>query len=309
MKYILVSLVLLSSNNLLAAEKIVYGDDNRVDIVKVRSQKIQEISKAVAGRISNFSFSKNSDDGLVIKFDDILKLSDEWSMNVCSDEKFANQPTVADCTGFLVGENLLVTAGHCVLPAGAKVEDDITRGCVSNSWIFDYKMDKSGEIDLEHIDKNNIVGCKRVIKGKYTRDEDYALIELDRKVTDRKPLTIRTSGKVSVEETLFVIGHPSGLPQKFADGAKVFETQEHYFGTNLDTFGGNSGSPVFNAKTLEVEGILVRGDVDYVTTIFDGKTCNRVNICDPKRENCIEDDEDIVGEHVTYISKILSEIK
>ena len=33
--------------------------------------------------------------------------------------------------------------------------------------------------------------------------------------------------------------------------------------TNLDSFGGNSGAAVFNASTLEVEGILVRGDRDY----------------------------------------------
>ena len=36
------------------------------------------------------------------------------------------------------------------------------------------------------------------------------------------------------------------------------------FMTNLDTFGGNSGSPVYNAKTHKVEGILVRGERDYV---------------------------------------------
>jgi hypothetical protein len=36
-----------------------------------------------------------------------------------------------------------------------------------------------------------------------------------------------------------------------------------YFGANLDAFGGNSGSPVFNENTGEVEGILVRGYQDY----------------------------------------------
>jgi hypothetical protein len=33
-----------------------------------------------------------------------------------------------------------------------------------------------------------------------------------------------------------------------------------YFTTDLDAFGGNSGSAVFHADTLEVEGILVRGE-------------------------------------------------
>jgi hypothetical protein len=34
---------------------------------------------------------------------------------------------------------------------------------------------------------------------------------------------------------------------------------------NLDTYGGNSGSPVFNATNHQVEGILVRGENDFVT--------------------------------------------
>jgi len=38
----------------------------------------------------------------------------------------------------------------------------------------------------------------------------------------------------------------------------------YFFKTDLDTFGGNSGSAVFNARTNLIEGILVRGDVDFV---------------------------------------------
>ena len=32
---------------------------------------------------------------------------------------------------------------------------------------------------------------------------------------------------------------------------------------DTDTFGGNSGSPVLNAQTNEVEGIFTRGGLDY----------------------------------------------
>ena len=41
-------------------------------------------------------------------------------------------------------------------------------------------------------------------------------------------------------------------------------TADGYFVANLDTYGGNSGSPVFNSDTHEVEGILVRGERDFV---------------------------------------------
>lgn len=51
-----------------------------------------------------------------------------------------------------------------------------------------------------------------------------------------------------------------------------------YFSSNLDTFGGNSGSVVFDADSGLVEGILVRGDQDFVQsteTITTGTGENR----------------------------------
>lgn len=65
---------------------------------------------------------------------------------------------------------------------------------------------------------------------------------------------------------MFVIGHPCGLPQKYAPGAKVRDnTPVPFFVANLDTYGGNSGSSVFNAGNGTVEGILVRGANDFIS--------------------------------------------
>ena len=105
-----------------------------------------------------------------------------------------------------------------------------------------------------------------------------------------------------------MLGHPSGLPMKYTGGAKAFEIEDNYFTTNLDSFGGNSGSPVFNAKTLEVEGILVRGDVDYTPDEFEGESCRRVNTCDEDRSNCKKDLPQIEGEHVSHISKVTAHL-
>ena len=64
---------------------------------------------------------------------------------------------------------------------------------------------------------------------------------------------------------MLVIGHPSGLPTKIANRAYV-RSNSHaaFFQANLDTYGGNSGSAVFDALTGVVEGILVRGERDYI---------------------------------------------
>jgi hypothetical protein len=94
---------------------------------------------------------------------------------------------------------------------------------------------------------------------------DWALIRLTRAVVGRSPVAFRTAGKIAAAQKLFVIGHPCGLPQKYAPGASVRDnTPSAFFVANLDTYGGNSGSPVFNATNNQVEGILVRGENDFV---------------------------------------------
>jgi hypothetical protein len=94
---------------------------------------------------------------------------------------------------------------------------------------------------------------------------DFALIQLDRKVTGHKPLAINRTSSLKKGDGIFVIGHPVGLPLKVAGGATVRDFSKiGYFTSDLDTFGGNSGSPVFNARTNLIEGILVRGDEDFV---------------------------------------------
>lgn len=63
---------------------------------------------------------------------------------------------------------------------------------------------------------------------------------------------------------------------KFANGAVVRDNnKDSHTVCNLDTFDGNSGSPVFNDKLEDnkpplVEGILVRGETDF-TTVGDCK--------------------------------------
>lgn len=66
-----------------------------------------------------------------------------------------------------------------------------------------------------------------------------------------------------------------------------------FFVANLDSFGGNSGSAVFNVTTEEVEGILVRGEADYKKK--PGSSCGTPFKC--KDDACR-------GEDVTYIGNV-----
>ncbi|MDA1013172.1 MAG: serine protease [Planctomycetota bacterium] len=105
---------------------------------------------------------------------------------------------------------------------------------------------------------------------------DFAVVRLDRPAVGHPIVRVRRSLKIANQQAVYVIGHPSGLPLKHADGANVRDNDPGaFFSANLDTYGGNSGSPVFNSETNLVEGILVRGDTDFVTE----NGCRVSNVC------------------------------
>lgn len=269
----------LISFNTQAGQKVVYGDDNRVDVFASSNSMFVELSKSTAAMISGSSIKKTANGEFSISGRSLS------SRGMCKTERFALQKSAANCSGFLVGENLLVTAGHCIKSQSS---------CNSYKWVFDYKVEFENQFDF-NVPANSVYSCKRIIKTVLDRTtkDDYALIELDRNVTDRRVLDFRSSGKPLAGDNLVVIGHPSGLPTKIADGAVVRELKGTYFTANLDTYGGNSGSAVFNSDTGLIEGILVRGATDYV---YDRNQGCRVT-------NVISNDGGR-GEDVTYITNI-----
>lgn len=295
------------SSHSFAETSIVYGTDNRVEVKDVKN--ISKLTAAIAGRVKNSKFLKYDYNGVensMALFTHSVRLSDAFGANVCSDEKFSNQLMLSDCTGFLVGDDLLATAGHCITMPGIQVENSVNLNCARFSWLFDFKVNSSGVFDNKKVPAKNLFGCKKIVFATVDLNLDFALIQLDRKVKGRTPLKIRKHGSISRNDKLFVIGHPTGLPMKYADGAKVLDNSPvNYFATNLDTFGGNSGSPVFNAKTKKVEGILVRGRTDYVPSPDPKEHCMRVNRCTDDGRLCYSNGGPNNGEHVTRISEIL----
>jgi V8-like Glu-specific endopeptidase len=231
---------------------IVYGEDNRIETFQAK-KNLQDLAASTAGMVNTIKTIKVGKSLMLPPY----TLKD--SMGLCESERFADQPSSVSCSGFLVGPDLLVTAGHCI---------QTQKDCDEVTWVFDYKVkSKTDKTDIL-IPSKDTYKCSKVIESNLfstqTIRKDYALVRLDRVVEGRTPLTFRKKGKISLNTKLTVIGHPSGLPQKIASDAKVLaNTHPHFFKTNLDTFGGNSGSAVFDAKTGVVEGILVRGAKDY----------------------------------------------
>jgi hypothetical protein len=250
------------------AGRTIYGPDDRLEVHEVDDPVIVEAWRSTAA--------------LMVVPRDLQDLGDgHYALNpltygeaaaLCPDERFAEQPAPATCTAFLAAPDLIVTAGHCVGEGMA---------CDELAFVFGFGMTKPGEIPLR-LPTSQVYRCAGVIAAVTGAGEDekqdWAVIRLDRAVTDRQPLRLRREGKIANGQEVIVIGHPGGLPAKVAGGARARDNSPaSTFLANLDTFGGNSGSPVlsFNAGTPLVEGILVAGEEDFVA---DG-SCYREKRC------------------------------
>jgi hypothetical protein len=174
--------------------------------------------------------------------------------NLCSGQRFREQPLLGYGSGFLVAPDVIATAGHCVLHDGI----DPLSACV----LFDFEVRGGGVERFRPI--SAVYFMTEVLKATVeSHGADYALVRLDRPVTGIGPLRIRPE-RVADHAPIYVVGHPVGLPKKVARGARVLDNKPAtHFLANLHTFGGNSGSPVLTEQH-EVCGILVRGAPDFV---------------------------------------------
>jgi hypothetical protein len=258
--------------------KVIYGEDNRHDVYQDPSAAVREAADSTVAFISNSQIKINGAMAL------ITAGTLQKEMNVCPSEPYSQQPAAANCSGSLVGDDLIATAGHCVN----------ANDCGRYSVVFGYRM-QDQYTAITSIPTEDIYTCKAIVAREYTGNQDYALVRLDRPVKNHRVLTL-SSTPVAPGDEIYVIGHPSGLPTKVTDKAHVRGLFSGYFRANLDTYGGNSGSAVFNSTTNQVIGILVRGETDFKTV----GSCRVSNVCE--EDSCRG--EDVTN--ISYISQALS---
>jgi hypothetical protein len=186
---------------------------------------------------------------------------------LCADEPYLTQPIGAFCSGVLVGDNIVATAAHCIAS-----DDDAKK----TKFVFDFRMN-----DKDHplfvFDDSEVFTGKRILQqhSSFTQD-DWELIELETKVTDQSRIAqIRRDGKLDGSKKVFAIGYPSGLPVKVSAGGNIRDNLDpKIFLVGIDVYAGNSGGPVFNDQH-QVEGILARGDKDFLPV----GNCAKTNNC------------------------------
>ena len=245
------------------SQNIIFGVDNRTEPFAVPAGTLDATIGNTSVALMDAAHLDTSNPANV----KLQALSQIERFNVCSDERFANQPSAADCSGTLLAPDLVLTAGHCV-------DDNMCAGALR--IVSGYRMQNDSTLAQLTID--DIYTCSHVVARTFSADIDFAVIRLDRPVagaTTAKPkvgpLPLKTG------QHLVVAGYPEGMPEKTAGGATVIDVRSSttdYFLADIDSFPGDSGGGVFVEETGELAGVLVRGpNPGYVPSA--NETCTR----------------------------------
>lgn len=292
-----------------AAPAMIYGTDDRREALTSWAKAQAPAVLLMTGK----NFIVDEGDPRFVKLDFARAAGENSLINLCSGQRFAEQLTAGiNCSGFLIAPDLVVTAGHCIVPYG-RSESRATPGCTDFVWIADFALPADGSaLKVDRWPREKIFECAEVIDGQNPDfssprfappvfGDDYALVRLKTPAAGRTPLEL--SRELRPPRQLHVMGYPLGLPLKVAGPARVLdEGFAKFYSANLDTFMGNSGSPVFDEKGL-VHGILVRGyPEDFVS---DGAECYTQNKCSESGDRCDEaSDFFATGSHVQRLGVV-----
>lgn len=243
------SLMYKSKKMRIVGTRGIWDDDNRRDFYLIEDERIK-------GNVDCTAAVCRKDD-LIPEGSGFFRLKTKKfgeAFNLCDCEPFYDQPIAAGrmCTGFLVKEDIIATADHCLNK----------KNITDFRFVFGFKMIDFSISETIFLDEDIYIGVNvinRVYRSLKGDGSDWALVQLDRKVVGQAVARL-SSRDIFCGQPVYVIGHPCGLPLKYAAGASVKTIENTYFAADLDVYSGNSGSPVFNLNTHELVGIVVRGD-------------------------------------------------
>jgi len=225
---------------------IIYGTDDRLEPFMLTPGSVAAQAASLSAAVMDSATLDTSNPSHVLVSAETLR----ERFGLCSGERFAEQITAATCSATLIAPDLVLTAGHCVS------EDS----CPDQRFVFGYRQSPDG--NLAPLTANDVYGCAQVVARTFLSDIDYAIVRLDRAL-DRELPKLKVGGlALNTGEPLLVAGHPSGLPLKLTNGAKVVDprrAERDFFLSDIDSFPGNSGSGVFDTLSGELVGVLVRG--------------------------------------------------
>ena len=174
------------------------------------------------------------------------KVSFKNSYLLCSDERFCDQWIGPFCTGFAVSKNTIASAGHCM--KDVSLADFVC--------IFGYQLSSKGQI-VDTFYAEQILHPTEIVKNGLTESNpnDYLFLKVQENIPSQRISQLDPNPLKGASDKIYVIGHPCGIPMKIGlNGSIRDNTNPNFFVSTLDTYGGNSGSPVFKAANNKVIG-------------------------------------------------------
>ena len=166
-----------------SAGKSIYGSDDRLNYYEA-SAGMQTLADSVVSFWKSYKVTENAATG---KMDLTVRTLGD-AKNLCPGQKFRDENVGAFCSGSLVGEDIVMTAGHCV-----KTETD----CAATKLVFGFKVGKAGEAGARKIIRVNLVmgelsgvesNCVKFYFDFIAKDTLAAQAEL---IFQAKPTTLR----------------------------------------------------------------------------------------------------------------------
>jgi V8-like Glu-specific endopeptidase len=185
--------------------------------------------------------------------------------NLCEGEKFPDQRTGAHCSGLLIASDLVLTAGHCLQEVSRLSSDP---SVAETAFVFGYRLESKGTIGEVDVPADQVRRGRVLVDSNFAgrNQPDWAIVRLDEPVAPSvaSPWPKISTADLTVEREVFSVGYPSGMPVKYAPGAKITDASNpHFYTATLDVFGGNSGGGVFDSTTQALVGLVLRGGPDY----------------------------------------------
>lgn len=216
--------------------------------------------------------------------------------SLCADEPFHEQPVVIErhgavpgdfgYTGYLVGPDTVLTCWH-------GWEYFSGRAQVA---IFGYSLGADGADGTElPVSQLRSVAAYPAAKPPPAVERgscsgDWVTLRLEHPVTRLGHLAPPRLEAPRPGRAVYTLGHPLGLPLKLATGGVVLSASNGAFRTSLDTFAGNSGSPIFDADSHALVGLVIEGQKGqddfepaparrcYVTNRIDGPAEGQLSV-------------------------------
>jgi V8-like Glu-specific endopeptidase len=254
-----------------------YTKENRQDFTQIRDETIKNQARAAVALFRSAALTNQPGGTLHLTAKSLAEI-----YSLCPDQQFSNQLVGAFCSGILIGQDRILTAGHCIGEVSGRVE---TPKLDHIRFVFGYFTQDSASAGRADFQQQQVYTGTRIVSGavppKNGRAADWSIVQIDRPVPNEiaSAVTATAKSKIADAAPVYVLGYPSGLPLKYATAAKVIDSRNSsYFVTNLNTFEGNSGSGVYSGFSNELVGLLARGDpTDYYWDT--SQKCSRPYMC------------------------------